>query len=232
MRVARHEPCRIGIAVVGLDGDRCAMLDHMIGGDGVAIRGDEEAGPLTESSSGDALAPTICPRAFRRTSRRKPGASSSVEAALVHHLRAYSKYGRLYPGRRRPQSRAAEGRPGILTADWSHVRKLSVEKPAPASQNAAIPTAESPARTATTRRHLPELFVSGMRRPLCESKSTMSAPCASPPQPPRDFTQARVSNAALRSWFWLIRRHNPAAFLQASVLASFDCAGGSIRGGA
>src|SRR4029453_15718595 len=51
---------RVGIAVVGLDGDRCAMLDHMIGGDGVAIRGDEEAGPLTGCRAGDALAPTIC----------------------------------------------------------------------------------------------------------------------------------------------------------------------------
>jgi hypothetical protein len=115
MRVARHEPCRIGIAVVGLDGDRCAMLDHMIGGDGVAIRGDEEAGPLTGCRAGMLWRRRFVLGRFAEP-REKARRLIVRRSSLVHHLRAYSKYGRLYPGddvlkaaRRRPP-RHTDGR--------------------------------------------------------------------------------------------------------------------------
>jgi hypothetical protein len=46
LRIARHDPSWIGVAVVGLDRDRRAMLDHVVGGHRLAIGGDKKAGPL------------------------------------------------------------------------------------------------------------------------------------------------------------------------------------------
>src|SRR5262249_18398765 len=90
LRIACHDPRRIGVAVVGFDRDRRAMLDHIIGGHRVAIGGDKKAGPLARRRAsvprGAALIGCLA------KSRQKSLVLIVCGSLFIHHPRAYAEH--------------------------------------------------------------------------------------------------------------------------------------------